>query len=43
MTVVALADDRAVVDLNHPLAGKHLVIDVEVLEVEQLTNTPEPL
>jgi FKBP-type peptidyl-prolyl cis-trans isomerase 2 len=35
ITVVSLADDTAVVDLNHPLAGKHLVIDVEVLGVER--------
>lgn len=35
ITVVALADDTAIVDLNHPLAGKHLVIDVAVLKVEQ--------
>jgi FKBP-type peptidyl-prolyl cis-trans isomerase 2 len=34
-TVVALSDDTAVVDFNHPLAGKHLVVDVEVLRVEQ--------
>ncbi|MGH7230898.1 MAG: FKBP-type peptidyl-prolyl cis-trans isomerase [Nitrospiraceae bacterium] len=33
-TVVALSDDTAVVDFNHPLAGKHLVLDVEVLSVE---------
>jgi FKBP-type peptidyl-prolyl cis-trans isomerase 2 len=37
ITVVALAEDTAIVDLNHPLAGKHLVIDVEVLRVEQPT------
>lgn len=43
ITVVALAGDTAVVDLNHPLAGKHLVIDVEVLGVEQLANAPETL
>ena len=35
ITVVALSEDTAVVDFNHPLAGKHLIIDVEVLEVEQ--------
>ena len=37
ITVVALAEDTAIVDLNHPLAGKHLVIEVEVLRVEQPT------
>lgn len=34
-TVVALSDDTAVIDFNHPLAGKHLLLDVEVLRVEQ--------
>lgn len=43
ITVVALAEDTAVVDLNHPLAGKHLVIDVDVLEVEPLANASESL
>jgi FKBP-type peptidyl-prolyl cis-trans isomerase 2 len=43
ITVVALAGDTAVVDLNHPLAGKHLVIDVEVLGVRRLENAPETL
>ena len=37
ITVVALAEDTAIVDLNHPLAGKHLVIDVEVLRVKEPT------
>jgi FKBP-type peptidyl-prolyl cis-trans isomerase SlyD len=43
ITIVALADNTAVVDLNHPLAGKHLIIDVEVLGVEQLADGPETL
>jgi FKBP-type peptidyl-prolyl cis-trans isomerase 2 len=34
-TVVALSDDTAVADFNHPLAGKHVILDVEVLKVEQ--------
>lgn len=33
-TVVSLSDDSAVVDFNHPLAGKHLVLDVVVLNVK---------
>jgi FKBP-type peptidyl-prolyl cis-trans isomerase 2 len=34
-TVVDLNDQRAVVDYNHPLAGKRLVFDVKVLKVER--------
>jgi FKBP-type peptidyl-prolyl cis-trans isomerase 2 len=34
-TIVALRDDTAVIDFNHPLAGKHLVFDVEIVRVEQ--------
>jgi FKBP-type peptidyl-prolyl cis-trans isomerase 2 len=33
-TVLALSDQAAVVDFNHPLAGKHLVFDVQVIKVE---------
>lgn len=33
-TVVDLADDVAVLDGNHPLAGRALVFDIEVLGVE---------
>ncbi len=33
-TVVSLSDDSAVVDFNHPLAGKHIVLDVVVLNVK---------
>lgn len=36
-TVVALEDDEAVLDANHPLAGKTLTFDVEVLEVREAT------
>lgn len=32
-TVVSLADDSAVIDFNHPLAGKQIVLDVVVLKV----------
>jgi FKBP-type peptidyl-prolyl cis-trans isomerase 2 len=33
-TVSELADQSAVLDFNHPLAGKHLVLDVKILNVE---------
>jgi FKBP-type peptidyl-prolyl cis-trans isomerase 2 len=34
-TVVSMTDTSAVLDFNHPLAGKDLVFDVTVLKVEQ--------
>lgn len=33
-TVVALSDNQAVIDFNHPLAGKNIVLDVHVLNVK---------
>lgn len=33
-TVLEVTDSSAVVDFNHPLAGKHLVVDVKVLNVQ---------
>lgn len=36
-SVVAITGETAVVDFNHPLAGKHLVLDVQVLRVEPLS------
>jgi FKBP-type peptidyl-prolyl cis-trans isomerase 2 len=33
-TVVSLANDSAVIDFNHPLAGKQIVLDVVVLKVK---------
>ena len=33
-TVVEVSDSKALIDYNHPLAGKHLVFDVKVLQVE---------
>lgn len=33
-TVISLADDSAVIDFNHPLAGKQIVLDVVVLNVK---------
>jgi FKBP-type peptidyl-prolyl cis-trans isomerase 2 len=34
-TLVWLSDETAMLDFNHPLAGKRLVVDVEVLKVER--------
>lgn len=36
-TVVSLAEDSAVIDFNHPLAGKQIVLDVVVLKVKPRT------
>lgn len=33
LTVVDLDEEKATVDANHPLAGKDLVFDVEVVEI----------
>ncbi len=33
LTVVDTSDDAITVDANHPLAGKDLVFDVELVEV----------
>jgi len=33
-TVVALSEGTAVIDFNHPLAGKQIVLDVRVLDVK---------
>lgn len=34
-TVVSLLSDSAVIDFNHPLAGKLIVLDVRVLDVKR--------
>jgi FKBP-type peptidyl-prolyl cis-trans isomerase SlpA len=34
LTVQEVKDDSIVVDANHPLAGKDLVFDIEVLEIK---------
>jgi FKBP-type peptidyl-prolyl cis-trans isomerase 2 len=34
LTVVDVQDTSAVIDYNHPLAGKHVVLDVKILEVQ---------
>jgi FKBP-type peptidyl-prolyl cis-trans isomerase SlyD len=36
-TVVSIDDKEALLDANHPLAGKTLTFDVEVLEVREAT------
>ncbi|PLX38714.1 MAG: peptidylprolyl isomerase [Hyphomicrobiales bacterium] len=33
LTVVALTDEDVTLDANHPLAGKDLIFDVELLEI----------
>lgn len=33
VVLTALEDDEAVLDGNHPLAGKHLVFDIEIVEI----------
>lgn len=33
-TIVTLSEESAVIDFNHPLAGKHIVLDVVVLNVK---------
>ena len=41
LTVVAVDDDRIVVDANHPLAGEDLLVDVALIEI--LPPDPEAL
>ena len=36
--VTELSGPVASIDFNHPLAGKHLVIDVKILNVESPTQ-----
>ena len=33
MQIIALGDDTVTLDANHPLAGKDLTFDVEVVEI----------
>ena len=40
VTVLEISDKTAVLDLNHPLAGKHLIFDVKVLNVERPEAPP---
>lgn len=39
--VQELSDQKAVVDFNHPLAGKRVVFDVQVLKVERQGSDPQ--
>jgi FKBP-type peptidyl-prolyl cis-trans isomerase SlyD len=36
-TVIAIEGDEAVLDANHPLAGKTLIFEVDVLDVREAT------
>ena len=35
VTIAEITDDSVVLDLNHPLAGQNLVLDVHILKVER--------
>jgi len=37
-TVSGIADDRVILDANHPFAGKHLAFDFEVLDIRGSTE-----
>jgi FKBP-type peptidyl-prolyl cis-trans isomerase 2 len=39
LMVVEVKDESIVIDGNHPLAGKELVFDLEVLEIKEATVT----
>jgi FKBP-type peptidyl-prolyl cis-trans isomerase 2 len=39
LVVVEVKDESIVIDGNHPLAGKELVFDLEVLEIKETTVT----
>lgn len=40
LTVVSVDEEEVVFDLNHPLAGAHLLFDVEILEVQEEAGLP---
>jgi FKBP-type peptidyl-prolyl cis-trans isomerase 2 len=40
MKVVEITDQTVILDTNHPLAGKDLVIDVKILKVEKPAGKP---
>jgi peptidylprolyl isomerase len=33
-TIIKISDDSITVDLNHPLAGKDLTFDIELVSIE---------
>lgn len=35
VTITSIEDDKVTIDANHPLAGKSLIFDIEVVEIEQ--------
>ncbi len=41
MTVLHAGDEEVIVDLNHPLAGRDLVFEIEILDIREAT--PEEL
>ena len=38
VTVAEIKEDTVVMDFNHPLAGKDLIFEVEVVEVREATE-----
>jgi FKBP-type peptidyl-prolyl cis-trans isomerase SlyD len=40
VTVLEITDTAVVLDLNHPLAGKHLIFDVKVVNVKKPESPP---
>ncbi len=38
ITITNVADDKVVVDGNHPLAGESLTFDVEIMEIREATE-----
>lgn len=41
--VIALEEDRVQIDFNHPLAGKPIIFESEILSVEPPADLPEEL
>lgn len=38
LTIVEIGDDTVTLDANHPLAGKNLIFDIELLEILEAAN-----
>ena len=34
VTIVKVENDKVIVDANHPLAGKDLIFDIEVVDIK---------